>query len=52
MKVKSEQVRDELFTIFCNDICKDSSEIGHCPDHSCLVWKLLNICLDWEYKNE
>lgn len=46
IKIKPDQIRDELITIYCNDICKDSEDIGHCPDHTCLVWKLLNILLD------
>lgn len=47
-EIQPEQIRDELITIYCNDVCKDSAEDGHCPDHSCLVWKLLNILLDEE----
>ena len=50
IKIKPDEVRDELITIYCNEVCKESAEDGHCPDHSCLVWKLLNICLDEEHK--
>lgn len=48
--IKPEQLRDELITIYCNDICKNSEDTGHCPDHSCLVWKMLKILLDEENK--
>jgi hypothetical protein len=49
-KIKPDEVRDELITIYCNEVCKESAEDGHCPDHSCLVWRLLNVCLDEEHK--
>jgi hypothetical protein len=50
VKIKPDKIRDELITIYCNDICSDSAEDGHCPDHSCLVWKLLTTLLDEENK--
>jgi len=41
IKIKPDEVRDELITIYCNEVCKESAEDGHCPDHSCLVWDIL-----------
>jgi hypothetical protein len=43
-KIDPSNVRDELITVFCNEVCKDSTEDGHCPDHSCLIWKILLVC--------
>jgi hypothetical protein len=43
MKADPTEVRDELI-IYCQARCPESAFDYDCPDHSCIVWKLLDIC--------
>jgi hypothetical protein len=43
MKAIPEEVRDILIVECCQQNCPESSEDYHCPDHSCIVWKLLDL---------
>ncbi len=47
---KIDDVRDTLIIEYCDVICNEYMEDYNCPNHDCIVWKLLNICADENLK--
>jgi aspartate carbamoyltransferase regulatory subunit len=43
MKAIPDEVRDILIQESCQVNCPEEVEDYQCPDHSCIVWKLLQI---------
>ena len=42
-----DEVTDLLITEFCNEQCKESVLTDYyCPDHSCLVWRMLTMACE------
>jgi hypothetical protein len=50
MKANPDNVRGILIEECCNNLCPESMEDYECPDHTCIVWRLLNICVEEDLK--
>ncbi len=43
--IEASEVQDQLITDYCNENCPESVSDYHCPNHDCLIWRLLEICV-------
>jgi hypothetical protein len=41
MNIDIADVKDTLISIYCYGHCPEYADDYSCPDHTCLVWKLL-----------
>ncbi len=49
---KIDDVRDTLIMEFCDVICNEFMTDYNCPNHECIVWRLLTICSEESTKRE
>uniref|UniRef100_A0A6M3LII9 Uncharacterized protein n=1 Tax=viral metagenome TaxID=1070528 RepID=A0A6M3LII9_9ZZZZ len=45
-KPSIDEVRDELCSDFCRNLCPDALEDYYCPDHECPVWVAITSLME------
>ncbi len=43
MKIEWDEIKDELIDRWCN-VCHIGIDRADCPDHTCPVWQVLELC--------